>query len=526
MGGEYAIEMVGITKAFPGVLANDRIDLRVKANTIHALLGENGAGKSTLMSILFGLYRPDAGIVRVRGSDVDIRDPNDATALRIGIVHQHFKLVRAFTAAENVALGSEPRSKSGAFDLKAAEARVAELSARYGLDVDPRARVSSMSVGAQQRLEILKLLYRNADILILDEPTAVLRPQEVDELLEVLGRLKSEGKTIILITHKLREIRAAAERCTILRRGRVAGDVDVAGTTEAELASLMVGREVDFSVDKRPAAPGDVVLRVDNLVVTDDRGSERVRGLSLEVRSGEIVGVAGVDGNGQTELVEAIVGLRPAKSGRVLLGTRDITKEGVRARIGLGVGHVPEDRRKHGLVAEFRLDENLALKSFREAPYSNRLGFVDRAATAAKAAALIERFDIRAGEGPATVAGSMSGGNQQKAILAREIDRKPKLLVVAQPTRGLDVGAIEYVHERIVAERDAGAAVLLVSFELDEVLALCDRIAAISRGAIVGVVEGAGADERRIGAMMAGSVDPGATAGAGAGTGAEKGGSL
>jgi len=504
-----AIEMVGIVKCFPGVVANDGIDFSVADGEIHALLGENGAGKSTLMSILFGLYDPDAGLIRIRGKEVGIRGPNDATALGIGMVHQHFKLVRNFTVAENIILGLEPRTKAGDVDLRGAEKRVAELSERYGLSVDPRARVESIGVGMQQRVEILKILYRDADILIFDEPTAVLRPQEVDELMAILRRLRDEGKTIVLITHKLKEIKEAASRCTVLRRGRLVGVVDVAAAGEAEMAEMMVGRSVSFRIDKARANAGDAVLRVENLTVAGAKGHPAVRGLSLEVRAGEIGGVAGVDGNGQSELVAAIAGLVPVRSGRILLKGRDISRARVRDRIAAGLGLVPEDRQAHGLVLDFRLDENLVLKSFRQKPYCSPGPFLDFAAIAAHAERLIGQFDIRAGSGPATPAKSMSGGNQQKAVIAREIDLSPDLLVVAQPTRGLDVGAIEYIHKRLVEERDKGRAVLLVSYELDEVLSLCDRVVAVSKGTVVGTLSAEEADERRVGAMMAGVAEGG-----------------
>ncbi len=496
--------MIDISKAFPGVLANDRVNLRVREGEVHAILGENGAGKSTLMSILFGLYAPDSGTIRVRGKDVRICNPNDAAALGIGMVFQHFKLVRDYTVAENIILGAETVNRRGELDLRGAERRVAELSERYGLAVDPRARIEELGVGAQQRVEILKALYRDASILILDEPSAVLTPSEVDELLEIIGKLKGEGKTIILITHKLREIKAAAERCTVLRRGRTVGTVEVKGTSEKKLAEMMVGRAINFNVEKKKQEPGKPVLEVRNLTVRGSRGHDAVRDLSLTVRSGEIVGLAGVDGNGQSELVRAIVGLDKPVSGSIWMNGEDITRESVRGRIRRGMAHVPEDRHKHGLVLEFRLDENLALKRFDEAPFSRKSGALDFRAMRANAERLITQFDVRAGKGPATKTGDMSGGNQQKAIVAREMDLSPALLVVSQPTRGLDVGAIEYIHERLVAERDKGRAILLVSYELDEVLALCDRIAAISAGTIVGELAGEGADEREVGAMMAG----------------------
>ena len=500
-----AIEMLEISKVFPGVLANDRVNLQVESGEIHALLGENGAGKSTLMSILFGLYEPDSGVIRIRGEEVKIRSPNDAAALRIGMVHQHFKLVRNFTVTENIVLGMEPHNKLGNLDLGGAEQRVAELSETYGLAVDPRAKIENITVGMQQRVEILKILYRNADILIFDEPTSVLTPQEIDELLAIFQRLKSEGKTILFITHKLKEIKAAANRCTILRRGKYIGTVDVAQVSEAELAEKMVGRTVTFKIEKKPARPGDIILKIEDLTVIGAKGTPAVSGLSLEVRSGEVVGIAGIDGNGQSELVGAIAGLLPVRSGRVLLRRHDIAKDSIKKRNTEGLGLVPEDRHRHGLILDFRLDENFILKSFRQPRYStSMLGFLRFPVIARHAETLITDFDIRAGNGPATLAGGMSGGNQQKAVIAREIDLSPELLIVAQPTQGLDVGAIEYIHRRIIEERDKGRAVLLVSFELDEVLSLCDRIAAISKGQIVGIIPAQEADERRIGAMMGG----------------------
>jgi simple sugar transport system ATP-binding protein len=496
--------MIDITKVFPGVVANDRVNLRVEEGEIHALLGENGAGKSTLMSILFGLYEPDSGIIKIRGREVTIRSPNDATALRIGMVHQHFKLVHNFTVTENIVLGLEPRSRWGSLDLRSAEQRVAELSQTYGLAVDPRARIENITVGMQQRVEILKILYRDADILIFDEPTAVLTPQEIDELLGIFRRLKAEGKTIVFITHKLKEIKAAAGRCTVLRRGKYIDTVDVGRADENELAEKMVGRSVTFRIEKEPPKTGDLVLKIENLTVTGSKGVPAVSGLSLEVYAGEAVGIAGVDGNGQSELVAAIAGLLPVKSGRIFLKGRDISRESIKSRNENGIGLVPEDRHKHGLILDFRLDENLILKDFRKKPFSNQAGFLQFPAIARHAEALIGEFDIRAGNGPATPAKSMSGGNQQKVVIAREIDLSPELLIVSQPTRGLDVGAIEYIHRRIIEERDKGRAVLLVSFELDEILGLCDRIAAVSKGQIVGILPAEEADERRIGAMMGG----------------------
>jgi len=499
-----AIEMVDITKVFPGIVANDRVCFRVEEGEIHALLGENGAGKSTLMSILFGLYEPDGGVIKIRGKEVNIHNPNDATALKIGMVHQHFKLVHSFTVTENIVLGLEPSNSLGNLDLAVADKRVAELSETYGLAVDPKARIENITVGMQQRVEILKILYRDADILIFDEPTAVLTPQEIDELLSIFRRLKAEGKTIVFITHKLKEIKAAADRCTVLRRGKYIGTVNVADADENDLAEKMVGRSVSFRIDKEPAKPGDIILSIQDITVLGSRGVPAVRDLSLEVRSGEVVGVAGIDGNGQSELVAAISGLLPVKAGKIFLKGKDISTETIKNRNEDGIGHVPEDRHKHGLVLDFRLDENLILKSYRRNPFAGRAGFLRFPVIRKHAEDLIADFDIRAGNGPATLARSMSGGNQQKVVIAREIDLSPELLIVSQPTRGLDVGAIEYIHSRIIRERDKGRAVLLVSFELDEILGLCDRIAAVSKGHIVGIVEASDADERQIGAMMGG----------------------
>ncbi|HNY21480.1 MAG TPA: ABC transporter ATP-binding protein [Treponemataceae bacterium] len=501
---ENAIEMIGITKTFPGVVANDNVNLSVRDNEVHALLGENGAGKSTLMSILFGSYDADSGIIKIRGKEVRIKNPNDATALGIGMVHQHFKLVHNYTVTENIVLGIESRTRLGMLDLKSAERRVAELSAKYGLMVNPRDRIEDISVGMQQRVEILKTLYRNADILILDEPSAVLTPQEIDELMDIIRRLKQEGKTIILITHKLREIKAVAERCTVLRRGKYIDTVDVASATEEQMAELMVGRAVKFEIDKAPAKPGDVRLSIRDLSVLNSRGTAGVKNLSLDVRSGEIVGIAGIDGNGQTELIYAITGLAPAQSGSILVNGADICKMTVKQRIEAGIGHIPEDRHKHGLILDFSIAENAVLKDYDKEPYSSRLGVLDFQKINDRARDLIDQYDIRAGEGPVMKARNMSGGNQQKVIIAREIGLSPDVLVVAQPTRGLDVGAIEYIRKRIVEERDKGRAVLLVSFELDEIMNLCDRIAIISKGEIVGTFDAGEVDEHQIGLMMAG----------------------
>jgi simple sugar transport system ATP-binding protein len=499
----YLIELEDISKSFPGIRANDRITLRVEQGSIHALLGENGAGKSTLMSILFGLYQPDGGTIKVRGRAVAVTGPSVATALGIGMVHQHFKLVHGFTVTENIILGLEPRSGL-VIDRAGAARRVRELSATYGLQVDPQARVEDISVGMQQRVEILKMLYRDAEILIFDEPTAVLTPQEIGELMGILRKLVREGKTVLLITHKLREIKAVADACTVLRRGRLIGTVAVADTSEARMAEMMVGREVSFHVDKAPARPGPALLRIEGLDVRGARGRLAVKQLSLEVRAGEILGLCGIDGNGQSELVGALAGLLPAERGRIRLRDRDLLPLDVKERTRLGLGHIPEDRQKHGLVLDFRLDENLVVHSYDRRPFS-RAGILDHRAIRANAERLIREFDVRCGQGPATVARAMSGGNQQKAVLARELDHSPEVLVVAQPTRGLDVGAVAFVHRRIVAERDRGRAILLVSLDLDEILDLSDRIAVIHGGGIVGTVEAAGADANQLGRMMAGS---------------------
>lgn len=500
---DYAIEMLNITKDFPGIRANDNVTLQVKDRSIHALLGENGAGKSTLMSILFGLYQPTSGCIKVRGKEVKITDPNVANELGIGMVHQHFKLVECFTVTENIVLGMEP-SKYGVLDLKSAAKRIKELSEMYGLNVDPYSKISDISVGMQQRVEILKMLYRNADILIFDEPTAVLTPQEIVELMNIMRNLVKEGKTILLITHKLKEIKAVADECTVLRRGKYIGTINVADTTEKQMAEMMVGREVNFSVEKSEAKPGDVVLSISNLNVKNAKGLLGVKDFSLDVRAGEIVGLAGIDGNGQTELVHALTGLCKTESGTILLNGKDISHYSIKKRIEEGLGHVPEDRHKHGLILDFTLEENFIIHSYNVEPYAKH-GFLNKDEITKNANHLIEQFDVRSGQGAKTITRSMSGGNQQKAIIAREIDRSPNLLLVVQPTRGLDVGAIEYIHKRIVEERDKNKAVLLVSLELDEILNLSDRIAVIFNGEITGVVDRKDTDENELGLLMAGS---------------------
>ncbi|MFA5698604.1 MAG: ABC transporter ATP-binding protein [Sphaerochaeta sp.] len=501
---EYAITMKGITKTFPGVIANDKVDLNVKQKEIHALLGENGAGKSTLMSILFGAYSADSGTILINGEEVEIKNPNVATELGIGMVHQHFKLVQNYTVTENIVLGMEPR-RGQILDSKRARADVAALSEQYGLSVDPDARIEDISVGQQQRVEILKTLYRNANIIIFDEPTAVLTPQEIDELIEIITKLKEEGKTIVLITHKLREIKAVADRCTVLRRGKYIGTVEVADVSESELAEMMVGRAVRFEIDKPEQQPGEVVLRLEHVTVKDHLGLEKVTDLSLDVHSGEVVGIAGIDGNGQSELLAAITGLLPLTGGEIYLNEEPIGHLSIRERIEAGLGYTPEDRQRYGLVADFTIAENAVLKNYYHNRYTGSFGILNEEAMHEEASALIEQFDIRAGEGSHTKAGSLSGGNQQKVIVAREISLEPKVLIVAQPTRGLDVGAIEYIRRRIIAERSRGQAILLVSFELDEIMNLCDRIATISKGTIVAVNRSEEVTERDIGMMMAGS---------------------
>jgi simple sugar transport system ATP-binding protein len=499
---DYVVEMLNIRKEFPGIVANDDITIQLKQGEILALLGENGAGKSTLMSILFGLYQPERGNIRIRGKEVRISDPNVANSLGIGMVHQHFKLVHNFTITENIILGLEPK-KGLVVDTRSAAKRIGELSEKYGLNVDPYAKIEDVSVGMQQRVEILKMLYRNAEVLIFDEPTSVLTPQEIQELMKIMRNLINEGKSIILITHKLKEIKAIADRCTVIRRGKLIGTVDVASTSEAKMAEMMVGREVSFSVEKAPAKPGEVILRMENLSVLNNRKVKGLKNFSLEVRSGEIVGIAGVEGNGQVELIEALTGLRKAESGKVYLRNRDITDIPVKNRIEAGIASIPEDRHKHGLVLDFTVEDNMVLKSFHQAPYS-KSGLLNREIIHRHAEKVMEDFDVRAGEGPASIARSLSGGNQQKAIVGREIDLNPEILIAVQPTRGLDVGAIEYIHKRIVEQRDRGKAVLLISLELDEILDLSDRIAVINNGELVDIVEAGATNENEVGLMMAG----------------------
>ncbi|MBP2027004.1 simple sugar transport system ATP-binding protein [Acetoanaerobium pronyense] len=500
---EYIIEMLNIRKEFPGIVANDNITLQLKPQEIHALLGENGAGKSTLMSVLFGLYKPEKGIIKIRGQEVKVSNPNIATELGIGMVHQHFKLIDTFTVTENIILGMEETSGLS-IDIKSAAKKIETLSKQYGLRVDPYAKIQDISVGMQQRVEILKMLYRDAEILIFDEPTAVLTPQEIEELMKIMKDLVKEGKSIILITHKLKEIKAVADRCTVIRKGKGIGTVNVAETTKAEMAELMVGREVSFSVEKDEAKVGDVAFKIENLTVKDKRGLDAVKDLSLSVNYGEILGVAGIEGNGQTELIQAITGLAEIESGDILLKGESLKSMPIRKRYSKGIGHIPEDRHKHGLVLDFTLEDNMILQNYYKSPYSQN-GILQRNEIRKNSEKLIAEFDVRSGQGSKTLVRSMSGGNQQKAIIAREISNSPDLMVVAQPTRGLDVGAIEYIHKRIIEERDKGRAVMLFSLELDEILNLADRIAVIYGGKIVGIVNAKETNENEIGLMMAGS---------------------
>ncbi len=496
------VEMLNIRKEFPGILANDNVTITLNHGEVLALLGENGAGKSTLMSVLFGLYQPESGTIKVKGQEVKIPNPNVAGELGIGMVHQHFKLVHNFTVTENIVLGIEP-TRGGVLTLKQASEKIRQLSKQYGLDVDPDAKIEDVSVGMQQRVEILKMLYRNSEVLIFDEPTAVLTPQEILELMKIMRNLQAEGKSIIVITHKLKEIKAIADRCTVIRRGKLVGTVSVKDTSQAQMAEMMVGREVSFHVDKGPFNPGATVLQVNNLSVRNNRKLPALKSFTLDVRAGEIVGVAGVEGNGQTEFVEALTGLRPVDSGHILVNGNEITRATVRQRIDAKVAHIPEDRQKRGLVLDYTLAENFVLENHGLEPFSTK-GFLNQDAIYAQANRLIEAFDVRSGEGAKSKARGLSGGNQQKAIVGREIDLNPDLLIAVQPTRGLDVGSIEYIHKRLVEQRDAGKAVLLVSLELDEILDLSDRIAVVCRGELVGVVDAKSTDENKIGLMMAG----------------------
>ena len=501
MAHENVIEMREITKVFGEFVANDKINLHLRKGEIHALLGENGAGKSTLMNMLAGLLEPTSGEIVVNGQIVELDSPSKAASLGIGMVHQHFMLVEAFTVAENIILGSE-LTKNGVLDIARATREINELSERYGLAVDPSAKVADISVGAQQRVEILKTLYRGADILIFDEPTAVLTPSEIDELMAIMKNLVKEGKSIILITHKLDEIRAVSDRVTVIRRGKSIETVEIAGATNADLAEMMVGRSVSFKTEKQAAQPKEVILSIKDLVVNENRGVPAVKNLSLDVRAGEIVGIAGIDGNGQSELIQAITGLRKIESGSVELKGQSIVGLRPRQITEMSVGHVPEDRHRDGLVLEMMISENIALQTYYKEPLSKK-GILNYSNIIGYAKQLMQEFDVRAAS-EIVPAAALSGGNQQKAIIAREVDRNPDLLIVSQPTRGLDVGAIEYIHKRLIQERDNGKAVLVVSFELDEILNVSDRIAVIHDGKIQGIVTPETTNKQELGVLMAG----------------------
>ena len=501
---DYIIEMLNITKEFPGIKANDNVTLQLKKGEIHALLGENGAGKSTLMSILFGLYQPTSGTIRKNGKEVKINNPNDANALNIGMVHQHFKLVECFSVLDNIILGIEP-TKGLFLSKKGAREKVVALSDKYGLKVDPDALISDITVGMQQRTEILKMLYRDNEILIFDEPTAVLTPQEIEELMKIMKNLAKEGKSILFITHKLNEIMETADRCTILRKGKYIGTVDIKDTTKEELSRMMVGRNVNFKVDKQPAKPTETVLKIENMTVPSKmHKNNAVKNVSFNVRRGEIVCIAGIDGNGQTELVYALTGLEKMTAGKLFFDGKDITNASIRERSKDGISHIPEDRHKHGLILDYTLEQNMVLQRYWDTEFQKG-GFIRQGAVRAYAKRLIEQYDVRSGQGPITVARSMSGGNQQKAIIAREIDKNPDLLVAVQPTRGLDVGAIEYIHSQLVAQRDKGKAVLLVSLELDEVMNVSDRILVMYEGEIVGQLYPDKTTVEELGLYMAGA---------------------
>lgn len=501
MTHENVIEMREITKIFGQFVANDKINLHLRRGEIHALLGENGAGKSTLMNMLAGLLEPTSGEIAVNGQVVKLDSPSKAASLGIGMVHQHFMLVEAFTVAENIILGSEI-TKNGVLDIKKAIQEIKELSEKYGLAVDPSAKIEDISVGAQQRVEILKTLYRGADILIFDEPTAVLTPAEIDELMIIMKNLVKEGKSIILITHKLDEIRAVSDRVTVIRRGKSIETVEIAGATNQDLAEMMVGRSVSFTTEKNPPQPREVILSIKYLVVNENRGIPAVKNLSLDVRAGEIVGIAGIDGNGQSELIQAITGLRKVKSGTINIKGKDVVGLPPRKITEMKVSHVPEDRHRDGLVLDLTISENIALQTYYKEPLSKN-GILNYTNIHNYARKLMEEFDVRAAN-DYVPASALSGGNQQKAIIAREVDRDPDLLIVSQPTRGLDVGAIEYIHKRLIGERDKGKAVLVVSFELDEILNLSDRIAVIHDGKIQGIVTPAETNKQELGILMAG----------------------
>ena len=501
----YAIEMLGITKRFPGIVANDNVTIQLKKGEIHALLGENGAGKSTLMSVLFGLYQAEEGKILKDGKEVKINNPNDANDLGIGMVHQHFKLVECFSVLDNIILGVED-TKAGFLKKEEARKKVLALSEKYNLKVDPDALIENITVGMQQRTEILKMLYRENEILIFDEPTAVLTPQEIEELMQIMKNLAKEGKSILFISHKLNEIMAVADRCSVLRKGKYIGTVNISETNQEELSSMMVGRHVSFAVEKNERVPGEVVLDVQNLCVAGrSKVKNSVNNVSFNVRRGEIVCIAGIDGNGQSETVHALSGLIPVKSGKITLLGKDITKAPVRKRSLAGMSHIPEDRHKHGLVLDYTLEENLVLQRYFEPDFTNKAGFLRKKNIRSYAEKLIEKFDVRSGQGPVTKARSMSGGNQQKAIIAREIDKNPELLIAVQPTRGLDVGAIEYIHKQLVIQRDKGKGVLLVSLELSEVMTVSDRILVMCEGEITGEFKPSEVTVEELGLYMTGA---------------------
>ncbi len=500
----YIIEMIEITKEFPGIIANENVTLKLKKNEIHALLGENGAGKSTLMSVLFGMYKPEKGVIKKDGEVVNIKNPNDANALGIGMVHQHFKLVKNFTVLQNIILGVE-ETKATVLQMDRARQKVVELSDKYGLKVDPDAIVEDISVGMQQRVEILKMLFRENEILILDEPTAVLTPQEIEELMKIMRSLVEEGKSILFITHKLNEIKAVADRCTILRKGKYIDTVDVESTSKEELSEKMVGRKVDLAVTKNESSAGDVVLEVNNLSVKDPlSGKQKVNNVSFDVKAGEIVSIAGIDGNGQYELIYALTGMGPMSGGNIKLKGEDVTNYSIRKKNNIGIGHIPADRQKDGLILEYLLEQNLILKRYFQTEYE-KMGFIKFDKITEYSDRLVESYDIRSAKGSKTIVGSMSGGNQQKAIIAREIEENAHILMSVQPTRGLDVGAIEYIHKQLIKQRNEGKAVLLVSFELDEVFNLSDRILVMYEGQIVAELDPKNTEIQELGLYMAGA---------------------
>lgn len=497
------VELRGITKSFPGVLANDNINLELEQGEIHALLGENGSGKSTLMSILFGLYTPESGAIFIREKQTIIANPQIAYKLGIGMVHQHFQLIDRFTVTENIILGIEPKISFMRINIKEAAEKIRELSIQYNLEIDPYAKIQDLSVALQQRVEILKMLYRNAEIMIFDEPTAVLVPSEIQELMKILKNLIEKGKSILLITHKLNEIKQIANRCSVLSRGKYIGTVEVEHTTERTLAHMMIGRDVNFTINKNPSTPTKTVLKIKNLSCALRSGKKILDNINLEVKAGEVLGLAGVEGNGQLELIETIMGIRKLDTGSIYIEDTPIQEMSIRKRVEAGVGLIPEDRQKHGLVLDFSLAENIGLKNYYSEPYSHH-GFLQFNLFNKKATQLVKEFDIRSGKGINTKVRSMSGGNQQKVIVAREINLSPKLLLVVQPTRGLDVGAIEYIHERIIQERDDGHAILLVSMELEEILSLSDRLSVMYNGHIINTFESTSIDQTTLGLMMIG----------------------